>query len=279
MTINEDEFDLFDRALEVFEYKERHSDEGEVEDIVSCKHLNFNRADGASVFCIDCGEEIEKTIMQDKEWRYYGNNDGKRTSDPNRVLPRKIEERSIFKDVEALEISNKVVHTANQIYMQVSNGKIFRGNSRRSIIFASIFHSYKLHGKPQCHDKLIKVFNIDRKLGLKGLKHVNLNLPKDSLIHTTYIRPENLIDDIMDKFKATTEQKEEVYAIYTKIKNKSSKINRSRPQSTASAITYFWITFKGINISLKEFAKKSELSELTIERLAKEIARVLKLAK
>ena len=79
----------------------------------------------------------------------------------------------------------------------------------------------------------------------------------------------------MDKFKATEEQKLEVNELYKKIKNKSSKINRSRPQSVASALTYFWICYKGIDISLKEFAKKTDLSELTIDKLAKEIGNIL----
>ena len=275
------DFDLFEQALNEYEENENVKVKVDVnvkdlEDIhfEICKHLNYN-GEGSIIFCIDCGEEMEKTMFQDKEWRYYGQSDNKRTSDPNRVIPRKFEDRNIYKDVENMGFSDKVVHLANQIYTQVTKGQIFRGNSRRAIVFASIFHAFKLYGKPQSHDKLIKIFDLDRKLGLKGLKHVNLNAPRDSLIHTTYITPENLIEDIMDRFKATKDQKEEVIELYNKIKNKSSKINRSRPQSVASALTYFWICYKGMDITLKEFAKKSDLSELTIDRLAKEIAIVL----
>ena len=171
--------------------------------------------------------------------------------------------------------NNKIITLGNDIYLQVTKGQILRGNSRKSIIFASIFHAFKISGNPQPHDKLMKIFSLNKKNSLKGLKYVNLNAPKNSLIHTTYITPENLIEDIMDKFKATKEQKQEVVDLYNKIKNKSSKINRARPQSVASSLTYFWICYKGMDISLKEFAKKSDLSELTIDRLAKEIAVVL----
>ena len=79
----------------------------------------------------------------------------------------------------------------------------------------------------------------------------------------------------MDKFRATDAQKNEVIEIYNKIKNKSSKINRSRPQSISAGITYYWVSTKNIDISLKDFAKKVELSELTISKIAKEIAEVL----
>ena len=54
-------------------------------------------------------------------------------------------------------------------------GNIYRGNCRRAIIFACVFHSYKSIGQPQTHEKLIKLFKLTRKSGLKGLKHVTLN--------------------------------------------------------------------------------------------------------
>jgi len=171
--------------------------------------------------------------------------------------------------------SEKIVSMANQLYLQVTKGQIFRGNSRKAIVFACIFHSFKVNGKAQTHDNLIKIFEIDRKNGLKGLKHVALNIPKDSIIHNPYITPVNLIDDIMDKFNATDVHKAEVLCLYEKIKNRSSKINRSRPQSVSSGLIYYWICIKGLEISLKDFAVKTGLSELTISKITQEIARVL----
>jgi transcription initiation factor TFIIIB Brf1 subunit/transcription initiation factor TFIIB len=241
----------------------------------SCDHDNTINDNGI-ISCMDCGEEIEKKILHEKEWNYYGHFDTKHSSDPNRVQSRKLEERNIYKDVENMNFSDKIVSGANEIYNQVTKGQIFRGNSRKAIIFACIFHSYKLSSHPQTHEKLIQIFGLNRKLGLKGLKHVNLNAPKDSKIHTTYITPVNLLEDIMQKFSATDSQKAEVIELYHKIKNKSSKLNRSRPQSVACGLTYYWICNNGINVSLKEFTKKAALSELTINKIAKEVAEVVK---
>jgi transcription initiation factor TFIIIB Brf1 subunit/transcription initiation factor TFIIB len=270
------DFSLFEEALT--KYNENHDKEDDISHIIDkedCKHNNIIEETGI-VCCADCGIEMEKSIFHEKEWRYYGQSDNKRTSDPNRVHLRKIEERNIYKDVETMGFSEKIVSLANQIYIQVTKGQIFRGNSRKAIIFACIFHSFKLAGMVQSHESLIKIFKLDRKNALKGLKYVNLNVPKDSLIHTTYITPANLVDEMMDKFNATPEQKQEVKDIYEKIKNKSSKINRSRPQSICSGILFFFICSKGIDVSLKEFASKTELSELTISKMAKEVSEVLK---
>lgn len=240
----------------------------------SCMHLNTANETGMDV-CIDCGEEITKKIQHTKEWRYYGQSDTRHSSDPNRVQIRKSEERSIYKDVENMGFSDKIVSEANKIYFQVTHGQIFRGNSRKSIVFACIFHAYKLSGKPQSHEKLINVFNLNRKTGLKGLKHVNLYAPKNSTIRTTYITPINLVEEIMDKFSATLEQKQEVVKLYNQIKNKSSRLNRSRPQSVGAGLVYFWICSKQKDITLKQFTKKVALSELTINKIAKEIADVI----
>ena len=239
-----------------------------------CKHLNNTHEKGVYI-CMDCGQEIVHTLQNSKEWRYYGQTDNKHSMDPNRVQIRKMEERNIFRDVENLGFSEKIINEANKIYFQVTQGQIFRGNSRKAIVFACIFHAYKLSGKPQTHEKLINVFNLNRKIGLKGLKHVNLHAPKTSTIRTTYITPINLVDEIMDKFSATNEQKIEVSKLYSQIKNKSSKLNRSRPQSVASGLVYFWICNTKQNISIKQFSKKVNLSELTVNKISQEISDVI----
>jgi transcription initiation factor TFIIIB Brf1 subunit/transcription initiation factor TFIIB len=239
-----------------------------------CPHDNVISENG-SMICEVCGKELEKNIYQDKEWRYYGQSDSKRTSDPNRVHARKIDDKNIFKDVENMGFSDKITTLANDIYQEVTKGGILRGNSRKAVIFSAIFHSFKIHGKPQSHEKLIKMFELNKKSSLKGLKYVNLNASKNSLVHTTYITPVNLVEDIMEMFNASKEQKKEVFDLYEKIKNKSSDINRSRPQSIASGLVFFWVLHKNIDISLKDFAKKVNLSELTILKLSRSISTIL----
>lgn len=290
-------FDLFNQALHAYEnskqYKDQECDKESddiddqyeslkeldldsfhIEDENLCDHLNIISEKGVDV-CTDCGEEITKKIQNTKEWRYYGQSDAKHTSDPNRVQMRKSDDRNIHKDVENMGFSDKIISEANKLYFQVTHGQIFRGNSRKAIVFACIFHSYKLSGKPQSHEKLIQAFNLNRKTGLKGLKHVNLYAPKNSTIRTTYITPINLVEEIMDKFSATVDQKKEVVDLYNLIKNKSSRLNRSRPQSVASGLVYFWICKKQKDISLKQFTKKVLLSELTVNKISKEISDIL----
>lgn len=269
------DFTLFEQAQQ--QYKKitpPGQDNISQENQSSCEHDNVVTEKSITI-CVDCGEEIQTKITHNKEWRYYGNSDNKHSSDPNRVQVRKTEERNIFKDVENLGFSEKIIAKANKIYADVTKDSIYRGNFRKAIVFACVFHAYKLCGKPQGHDSLIEIFKIKKRTGLRGLKYVNLNTPKDSEIRTTYITPINLMDEIMEKFDASKEQKKEVINIYNKIKNKSSRLNRSRPQSVASGIVYYWIKAKNKDISIQDFCKRVPLSELTVSNISKEIAKVL----
>jgi transcription initiation factor TFIIIB Brf1 subunit/transcription initiation factor TFIIB len=274
---------MFDMILDEFGKSTTLDDAKEINNIKCC-HENVTTENNVTL-CIDCGEEIEKTISQEKEWRYYTGTDSRHTSDPNRCQARRNEEKNIYKDVEKLGFEPIIVDKANSIYMQVTKikkppgepeeYKIYRGKSRKSIICACIFNAYKLSDNPQTCDSLIEVFKLDRKSGLAGLKHVNMNTPKKSPVRTTYITPVHLVEEIMDKFSAKKEQKEEVVELYMKIKNKSSRLNRSRPQSVASGMVYYWIKLRNINITLDEFTSKVNLSKLTITKVASEISSVL----
>lgn len=239
-----------------------------------CGHANLVM-EGVSTICTDCGMMMNKELSFEKEWRYYGMMDTKHSSDPNRCNMRRSEDKTIYKDVEKLGFSDKIVSSANVIYEQVTQHRIFRGNTRKGIIFACIFHAYKSNENPQSCERLIEIFEIDRKVALKGLKFVNLNAPKDSPFRNFQISTEHLIQEIMQKFHATEHHVEEVLNIYQYIRDKSSLLNRSRPQSVACGLVRFYIARKNPDISMEYFRTKIHLSELTISRIVKEIGRIL----
>ena len=266
------DFALFAEALEEYKQHEKSTEVTITKN--DCSHKNIVFEKGINL-CVDCGEEISKNISYDKEWVCYGKSNGQFKSDPSRVNLRKMDERNIFKDVQNMGFSDKIVTQANDIYTQVTKGQIKRGNSRKAIVFACIFQAYKLSGSPLTHEYLIKAFNLTRKTGLQGLKHVILNAPKHSEIHTTHITPVHFIQEIMQKFQASNEQMTSVTELYNRIKNRNTKLNSARPQSVAAGLTYYWIYINKKNINLQEFAKKVELSELTIGRVAKIISGVL----
>jgi len=262
------EFDLFDQIiggdedneidLEISESEDSHK----VEKISDCQHLNQIR-DKSTVTCMDCGECMYKIYNQQRDYK----------SQRTRNIT---EDKNIFKDVESIKFSENIVQIANSLYVQVTNDKIFRGNARKGIISACIFHAFKIIGKPQIYKKIIQLFNITKKVGLKGLKFVSIHAPKDSVIFKTQITPVTFIEYYMEELKAQDTDIYLVKNIYSKIENiRNKKLNRSRPQSVASGVVYYWILINGKNITLKTFSKITELSELTIAKLEKDIRQIL----
>ena len=243
-----------------------------------CNHEDQEKIAG-TITCNLCGLQLVKGLTQDQEWRNYGITDGKKTSDPNRVQQRKLEERSIHRDVENLDFSDNIVAKAEEIYQEVTKGQIFRGGSRKAIIFACLFHAYKILGTPQSHEHLINILGLTRRTGLRGIKFVNIHAPKDSQIHSSVITPSILIRELMNKFKAQESHIKEVTDIYKLIHNRSSKLNRARPQSVSAGLVYYWIRLKMLDISIKDFARIAELSVLTIDKIAREISIVLQTPK
>lgn len=275
-------FDLLNIAIQEYEQDNKNEDDltNFNENSNDCDHKDVIEENGTKT-CTDCGLEISRDLNYDKEWRYYGSDDTRRSNDPNRCNIRKCEDRTIFKDVENLGFSDRVVAIANDIYQQVTYSehnkgyKIYRGNSRKAIVFICIFQAFKMIGKTKSSDSLREIFKLDKKTVLRGLKQVNLNVPKSSSLKTKYITPVELVEEIMDKFNATTDQKAEVVKLYEIIRNKSSMLNRSRPQSVASGLIYYYISNLNKDINIKDFTNKVKLSELTVNKISNEIKRII----
>lgn len=237
--------------------------------LTKCIHKTVE-GNGGVLVCTECGEEIERNISGDKDWRYYGQFDTKHMSDPSRCQARKVDEKSIFKDVEGMGFPDKIVSHANRIFLSATCGNIHRGDARRAIIFGSMHEAYKLSDPGAC-DGLVKVFNITPKRAHRGIKLVRIKAAKDLLSFGEKITPAVLVGEIMDIFNARQDQKDEVVKLYERVRNRSSKINQPRPNTVAAGLVYYWILNHNKHVTLKEFSKKVGLSGLTISRISEEI--------
>ena len=268
------DFSLFEQAYETVHgtSSASSSDISYDEEMVDCPCSDTVEEHGV-LTCRGCGREVK-----DRGTKWAGIEGGKGIADPHRCQARKVDEKSILKDIEAYGFAPTVAHMANDIYLQVTDSKIYRGESRKGIIFSCVFHAFKVLGNPQSCDALMSVFKLDRKVILKGMKHVALYAPKESTFRTTYITPVEIVDEIMTKLNATKEQKQDVITLYETIKKtpaKSSLIKRSKPQSVAAGLVFYYITKNNKKITMEEFTQIVGLSDLTITKLVKEIVQIL----
>lgn len=236
----------------------------------TCSHSNSIPIKGMMV-CTECGEEVQGDDT--KEWKYFGLSNTHETIDPTHFFVRKTRDRTIYDDVQHLDICDRIKDLANTIYVDVCGKNIHRGSTRKAIVFASFYHAYKMDGNPQSCENLIPLFKIQRKEALKGLKYMSEYAPQFRT--GVCITPEHLIVEFAKKFKVSSECCKEIVNIYHKTMDSSRMLNRSRPQSVASGIIWYWLTTNNKSITLEEFTKKVELSELTVSRISKEIGRIL----
>src|SRR5271156_5577616 len=93
----EDNYENLDdiEELNIDDYEKINDDIMEI-----CLHKNSTTNNGGVETCSDCGIEIYKELSLEPEWRYYGDNDSKHSSDPSRCHIRKIDDKNIYKDIE-----------------------------------------------------------------------------------------------------------------------------------------------------------------------------------
>lgn len=236
----------------------------------TCLHKHF---DDANNCCLDCGIQIDEQIKFNHDNSSISNT--RKYNNPSRCHIRKNDEKNIYKDVSNLNIPDNIIKDANRLYQHVVKNRIYRGNTRKSIIFACIFYAYKEAGSPQSSDTLTTLFNIQRKDGLKGLKIVNLNADNSVIKKSTYITPENIITEIMKKFSAKQTDIDIVIDLHKRIHKKSEILNRARPQSVASGIIRYYILKYNKNIPMEDFISTVGISELTINRIVREINKII----
>jgi hypothetical protein len=265
------ETDLYNLIMSEYESSQSDSSSQTETDDMSdkfCFHTDIIQ-DSDSWICVACGQEIEKIIQHEKEWT-YGNS--KISGGYNRVQLRKIEQKSIQKDVDMMNFSQNVIDLADKIFKEATNGGIYRGDSRKSMIFASIYYAYKILGNTQSKEQLRQFFNIDNTVASSGIKFIELNSPNDSPIHSVYTTTEDLIIDVLSKFQVPDKHKPKVLELYSRIHNRSSELNRARSYSVTCALVYYWMRRKRINIDISEFIKVVGLGQNTILDLARVIA-------
>jgi transcription initiation factor TFIIIB Brf1 subunit/transcription initiation factor TFIIB len=242
-----------------------------------CEHASLIKQ-GDKEVCLECGIEVSQQLSLEPEWRYYGENDSRHFSDPNRCQMRKNEEKGIYKDIESMNIRPEITEEANKLYNLITCGTIRRGNFRKSVIFACIFNACKYRGEPISSDELQEQFKLSKKDISTGLKFFNLkgrdiNEIKDKKI--TCVSPVIFIPRIMKKFNASQYHVDKVKDLYNMIQNKSSLINRSNPQSVISGLIFYYCRLIGKNITCSKFSSIVNLSDITVSRISKNISDIL----
>lgn len=190
--------------------------EGDV--CVHCGARDMIDSEGEVRVCTVCGVEQGDVIDSSAEWRYYGNEDGKRGSDPNRcgmpsnqslgisslttvILSHGFEQyRKLsrwngltYKERELIKLLNKLRRKANIdnipasvidktmcLWKKISDNYIQKGISKDSLIAACFVHALRENGIVRTMDEVSRLFEIKSKKLTKGCNEfIDLMYHKD----------------------------------------------------------------------------------------------------
>ena len=270
----------------------------------NCKQSDFLIMDCEMFVCTFCGVENDSIIDYQAEWRYYGSDDNKRSSDPNRcgmpsnpIIPdsslstvilgrgfevfRKLNSWNglSYKQRSLIAILNKIATKANidnvpqsiidatmNMYKIISQDYIKRGASRESLIAACFFNALRDQGMIRSTDEVAKLFDIKSKKLSKGCNEfTELMFTKNK----EYVKNMKPIEskDLIERFCSLLEIDECFISIGVRsaiIIDKLGICQENNPKSIAVGVIYLISQNYNLGFSKKEIADQCKTSEVTV---------------
>jgi transcription initiation factor TFIIIB Brf1 subunit/transcription initiation factor TFIIB len=271
---------------------------------LNCKQTDFLINDSEMVVCTYCGAENDSIIDHHAEWRYYGAEDTKKGSDPNRcgntgnsVIPdtslstvilgkgfevyRKLNSWNglTYKQRSLIAILNKIALKAHidnvpqsiidstmNMYKIISENYIKRGASRESLIAACFFNALRDQGMVRSTEEIAKLFDIKSKKLSKGCNEFTEIM---FLKNKEYIKNMKPIGskDLVERFCQLLEINKEYSDVGVKTSILIDKLGicqENNPKSIAVGIIYLVSQHYGLGLNKKEIADQCKTSEVTV---------------
>lgn len=252
-----------------------------------CSHDICFEVDGTNI-CKSCGCEVEKLDFQ-PEWRYYGAADNRMSKDPSRCHRSKESTRGgiekVFQDAKLMYLPQAIRKKAEEKYKKIVGKETVRGRKRKSIVAACLLYTFRDEGDIRTSDEVRKMFTgatghrdvLSKQEMSDGLRRYHSEFKGD---RTQCIKPSDLIRRTMHLTKITFDHYKYILRIAKCLDGVDCTLNRSSPQSVASAIVYLYLCFNpdvktSLGLTKTRFAKEVKLSDITISKLVKKSAEIL----
>nr|QZX43756.1 transcription initiation factor TFIIB [Marseillevirus sp.]WNL50307.1 transcription initiation factor TFIIB [Marseillevirus sp.] len=247
-----------------------------------CPHLNVEK-NGEKNICVDCFEVLEDELSYTKEdTAAFG---------PNRVCAGRVstrgaEKRNIFKDLEGISLPENILESANAKYQKImekvgGETAIKRKKKRKGVIIVCTQMALKEVGENRSVYDVARLFGGETQKGAisYGLKKY-CKVFRESL--TEYTQASDLIRRTITLCGISPDKYDEILKLCLSVQGKTRMLKSAIPQSVASAVVFLWQTMNkdkpwACYVPRKEFAKIVCLSEATITKHAKEVAKFLDL--
>ena len=311
--MNTEIWDLFNEINNSFTNDEKEiinnkvlslKDDSNKKSCFNCKEKDFLMMDCEMIVCTFCGAENDAIIDYHAEWRYYGSDDNKRSSDPNRcgipsnpIIPdsslstiilgkgfevfRKLNSWNglSYKQRSLIAILNKIALKANiynvpqsiidstmNMYKIISQDYIKRGASRESLIAACFFNALRDQGMIRSTDEVAKLFDIKSKKLSKGCNEFTELMFSKNREYVKNMKPIES-KDLIERFCTLLEIDEDYIKIAVTsaaIIDKLGLCQENNPKSIAVGAIYLVSQNYNLGFTKKEIAEQCKTSEVTV---------------
>lgn len=250
-----------------------------------CPHSEtYENSSGISL-CSKCGSEVD--ILDTRpEWRFYGGNDNQSCKDPSRCHQPRKSSKNLDETFRKLKIQlPQAMRDAveDKYYTVVSRQKQNRSTEKEALMAVCLFYVYREYGEKRSAEHVRKQFkNVSKKKMSKAFASYFAVYDEISF------RPNDLLKWTLKQIGLYTRKGSEynfephhsnVVAILSHLENTSKMLSRGTPQTVAAAAVYFYICLfpcvrETVGLTKSEFSRKVKMSDITISKLVKEMARL-----
>ena len=174
-------------------------------------------------------------------------------------------------------ISKIIIDEALRYHKKISEQKTFRGLNRDGIIAASIYIGSRIHGYPRTAKEIATIFHLDNSSATKGCKNavsilnkIEKGMENDDKTYFYKTQPLAFIDRFCSRLNMNSELTQVSRFVSVRIENKNL-MPENTPPAVAAGILYFISIICQLNISKKDIAIISEISEVTINKCHKKL--------
>lgn len=245
----------------------------------TCTHEKTIDDDGCTI-CITCGAQLDEQLV-DNETCFYGNSDTRYSQDPSRHNNGYSDEKSLFPDLEALNIPINIINFANEEYKAIVKDKIYRAKNRLAIIFACTWKAYQHFNIYREPYELASLFKLTKKQISIGLKTYANIFRKNS--NKIQLVPLNFVPMLLDKVHISPDRREicihDITIINDFVKTKNKSFNSTSAKSIAAGLVYYYFKLTNVKITRSQFAIVAGLTDITFTKIAKDIHTILEIDK
>lgn len=164
--------------------------------------------------------------------------------------------------------------SATSKFQDFYSDKTHRGQKRLSLILGCVYDSFREFNEIKDIYDLAKQLGLSEKLVGSAIKNFRISQStKNSLSNTTtrYLGPLDIVPGILEKM-GYLGNCPDLKLVYERIQGKSDILHRSKPQSVAHALVYYYLTTSGQSVDIEKFCQGNGPCVMTVKKIVDEIS-------